>query len=111
MAEPYLTRLQSLIARLDMRAGSPNEISCKHFFAGAAAYVGGRIFMTLTPVGLALKLSDQDRAALFQLGATPLRYFPKAPVKKDYALLPSSLMDDEDTLNNWIARSLAFARG
>ena len=111
MAEPYLSRLQALIARLNVHAKDARDISCKHFFGGAAAYVDGRIFMTLTPVGLALKLPEQDRAALFKLGAKPLRYFPKAPVKRDYALPPSCFMDDAEALNDWIRRSLAFARG
>ena len=66
MAEPYLSRLQALIARLNVHAKDARDISCKHFFGGAAAYVDSRIFMTLTPAGLALKLSEQDCAALFQ---------------------------------------------
>ena len=111
MADPYLSQLQALIARLDVHAKDARDISCKHFFGGAAAYLNGQIFMTLTPVGLALKLSDQDRAALFKLGAKPLRYFPKAPVKKDYALLPSRFMDDEDALSDWIRRWAKRHRG
>ncbi len=110
MAEPYLSQLEALIARLDAPAAVAGEITCKHFFGGAAAFVDGRIFMTLTPVGLALKVSDQDRNGLFRLGAGPLRYLPKAPVKKDYALLPSSFLDHEEALDSWVSRSLAFAR-
>jgi hypothetical protein len=37
---------------------------------------------------------------------TPLRYFPKAPVKKDYALLPDSMRSDEAALARWIAASM-----
>jgi TfoX/Sxy family transcriptional regulator of competence genes len=85
-------------------------ISCKHFFSGAAAYVDGDIFMTLTPVGLALKLPEGDRNALFDQGWKSLRYFPNAPVKKDYALLPFQLIDDEGVLNDWISRSIEYVR-
>ena len=66
--------------------------------------------MTLTPVGLALKLSEGDRNALFDQGAKPLRYFPDAPVKKDYALLPSQLIEDDGVLNDWISRGIEYAR-
>ena len=39
--------------------------------------------MTLTPVGLALKLPERDRTDLLTTGASPLKYFPKAPIKKE----------------------------
>lgn len=110
MAEPYLKELKSIVAR----AGGPCEetvdITCKHFFSGAAAYADGHIFMTLTPVGLALKLPEADRNMLFDQGAKPLQYFPKAPVKKDYVLPPIQLIDDDGKLNEWIWRSIEFVR-
>lgn len=110
MAEPYLRDLQAIVAQSCVLPGNTGVI-CRHFFSGAAAYAGGRIFMTLTPAGLALKLSEEDRRRLFDLGATPLKYFPNAPVKKDYALLPPRLMDDEtmaDSITHWITRSMKF---
>ena len=81
---------------------SVDLIYCKHFLSGAAAYVDGDIFMTLTPVGLALKLPEGDRNALFDQSWKPVRYFPNAPVKMDHALLPSQLIDDEGVLKDWI---------
>lgn len=110
MAEPYLKELQSIVERADMRRDQADAVSCKHFFSGAAAYVDGHIFMTFTTVGLALKLPQDDRNTLFGQGAKPLQYFPKAPVKKDYALLPSQLIDDNGVLNDWISRSIKFVR-
>ena len=55
MAEPYLKELQSIVERIAQRYGVNGNIVCKHFFSGAAAYVNGHIFMTLTTVGLAIK--------------------------------------------------------
>ena len=108
MAEPYLSELRAIVGTAG--SWSPDAISCKHFFSGAAAYVDGDIFMTLTPVGLALKLPKKDRTALFDQGWKPLQYFPDAPVKKDYALLPSQLIDDKGVLNDWISRSIKYVR-
>ena len=110
MAEPYLRDLTSIVEVACAQDGLVAEILCKHFFSGAAAYVDGRIFMTLTTVGLALKLPESDRDSLFEQGAEPLMYFPNAPVKKDYVLLPNQLMDDEAVLNGWILRSIEFVR-
>ena len=85
-------------------------IECKHFFSGAAAYANDRIFMTLTPSGLALKLCASDRATVLDLGGTPLRYFAKAPIKKDYVVLPQLIRSDEVALGAWIRTSVEFCR-
>ena len=110
MAEPYLKELQAIVERWGVQSKETANPLCKHFFSVAAAYVNGQIFMTLTAVGLALKLSEDDRSTLFAQGAKPLKYFPKAPVKKEYALLPSQVIEDESALRDWISRSIAFVR-
>ncbi len=108
MAEPYLAELRLIIRSLHFSAKEKNPIICKHFFSGAAAYLGDQIFMSVSPVGLALKLSQSDCDALFANGAIPLRYFPKAPVKKGYAVLPVGIVEDKEILEKWIIKSIAF---
>ena len=108
MAEPYLKELQSLVERFALRQGGHLDIECKHFFSGAAAYENGHIFMSLTPVGLALRLPERDRSALLSEGAAALKYFPKAPVKKEYVVLPRKLVEDERALGVWITKSIEF---
>ena len=66
--------------------------------------------MSLSPVGLALKLADDDCALLLNQGATPLKYFPKAPIKKGYVVLSAQLIEDEKELSGWIKRSMEFVR-
>ena len=66
-------------------------------------------FITLTPVGLAMKLPENSRARLLKTGAKALRYFPKAPIKKDYVVLPPSIRDDKPKLKYWALRSLTYA--
>jgi hypothetical protein len=46
--------------------------------------------MTLTTVGLALKLPKDSGELVIGNGARPLRYFPKGPIKKDYVLVPKA---------------------
>ena len=110
MAEPYLSELMAVVER----AGEPGErldgILCKHFFSGAAAYFDDHIFMTLTTVGLALKLPEKDCNKLFDQGGIPLQYFPKAPMKKNYVLLPNQIINDNSSLNEWVSRSINFVR-
>lgn len=90
IAEPYLTDLKKLADQwmeADDRIGT---LECRHFFSGAAAYRNEKIVATLSPVGLAFKVPSEVRDELLDSGlAAPLRYFPKAPVKRDYVLFPS----------------------
>jgi len=109
MAKPYLSQLQSIVERLYMLQSDREVIFCKHFFSGAAAYFDGRIFMSLSPVGLALKLPEKDCITLLENGATPLRYFSKSPAKKGYAVLPEKITADDKVLKSWIDRSIIYA--
>jgi len=113
MAKEYVDKLSTLLDRVKPKLPRGHSlgrkpIEVKHFFGGAAAYVDGCIFMSLTKVGLALKLPEEDREQLFQSKqAKKLRYFPKAPVKKQYALFPKGFSDDR-TAKTWIEKSEAF---
>jgi TfoX/Sxy family transcriptional regulator of competence genes len=82
MAETHLRNLLSLIELLALNLNPKDAIQCKHFFGGAAAYANGRIFMTLTSRGLALKLQRDSRELLIRAGARPLRYFSKCSDKE-----------------------------
>jgi len=110
MAKPYLENLQDLIDRLRPEIDRLNDVECKHFFSGAAAYIDGHIFMSLSPVGLALKLPEDDIELIFSQGAKPLRYFAKSPIKKDYAVLPPQVVNDGKSLCSWVLRSIRFAQ-
>lgn len=88
----------------------PRDVTmdCKRYFSGAAAYANGRIFISLTPVGLAVKLAEPDKEALMRMRGTALRYFPKAPVKKAYVVVPENLAANTDLLKPWLARSISY---
>ncbi len=96
MAEPYLTQLEELADRwisADQRIGA---LECRHFFSGAAVYRNGVIVASLTPVGLAFKVPVEVHDELLDSDlASPLRYFPKAPIKRGYVLFPA--VKDLDT--------------
>ncbi len=113
MAEPYLQALGALLDQALDSAKVPEldvPITRRHFFSGAAAYAEGRIFMTLTTAGLALKLPQDARARLIGEGAVPLRTFAAGPVKKDYLVVPPRLAEDPEALAPWIEKSIGFVR-
>ncbi len=109
MAKEYVEKLTLLMSQVKPKLLRGKSIEIRHFFGGAAAYVGGHIFMSLTKVGPALKLPEADRERLFRSRrAKKLRYFAKAPVKKQYALFPIGFPDDCDFAKTWIEKSVVF---
>ncbi|MBI3677540.1 MAG: TfoX/Sxy family protein [Proteobacteria bacterium] len=87
------------------------ELRCKPMFGGIGAYAFGRMCMSLSDVGLALKLGEAERQALLRLkGAKPLQYAPDAPPSKSYVVVPDAMLSDLKMLQSWIARSADFVR-
>lgn len=109
MVKEYLVQLEVLVGPLVGRRVTGLTLEFKHFFSGAAIYVNGKICMTLTPVGFALKLPEVSRNLLKKRkGTKPLRYFPKGPVKKDYVVLPKTMLKDRRTLRRWVENSIQY---
>ncbi len=106
MAKEYLEKLEALLAPVARKLSPEVALEIKHFFSGAAAYANGRICITLTTVGLALKLPEDSRARLMKTGAKPLRYFPNGPIKKDYVVVPRSHREDKRKLATWARKSI-----
>ncbi len=85
------------------------DLECKHFFSGAAVYANGKICITLTPAGFAVKLPEQSRNSLIRdHGTKLLRYFPKGPIKKEYVVLPEATIKDMRTLQHWVEVSIEY---
>lgn len=107
MAKEYLDKLTALIDKATSGTFKNTHLECKHFFSGAALYVNGKICLSLTPVGFAIKLPEESRNALLkQKGTKPLRYFPEGPIKKDYVTLPKAFLSDVNILRYWVKVSI-----
>lgn len=107
MAQEYLERLTALLREATSGRFKDIKLEHKHFFSGAALYADGRICMSLTPVGLAVKLPEESRNALLkQKGTRPLRYFPEGPIKKDYVVLPKTILSNAKVLRHWVKISI-----
>ena len=85
------------------------ELVIKHFFSGAAIYVNGKICITLTPVGFAIKLPETVRNDLMkEKGIKSLKHFPKPPIKKEYVVLSKSKMNDLVKLRRLVKISIDY---
>ena len=109
MAKEYLEKLTEILKRATARRFSNVTFECKYFFSGAAVYADGRICMSLTPAGFAIKLPENQRDILLQKRGTKcLRYFPKGPIKKDYVVMPNSMLNDTKTLRKWVKLTVEY---
>lgn len=87
MAKIYYEQLNDLVDQLDIRGLTSTTLEVRHFFSGAALYFDGAICASISPMGLAFKLPDNEVDTLIQSGrAVPLKYFLKGNIKKGYAL-------------------------
>jgi TfoX/Sxy family transcriptional regulator of competence genes len=83
------------------------ELTFKPMFGGIMAYAGGKVFASLSDVGLALKLAGKDRDKLLAApGAKPLQYEPGQPPSKSYVVVSEALLSDAPALRAWIVRSV-----
>ena len=109
MAEPYLEILSSKIASLGLSTSEGIVLECKHFFSGAALYANGQICASLTAAGFGLKLPADVRNRLIEEEAgQALRYFEKAPVKKEYVALSQPVVDDPERLKLLLTLSIGY---
>ena len=110
MAEPYLERLITIVREARPAKTSGVRLECKHFFSGAALYANGTICASLTPVGFAVKLSEQSRAAVLrERRGKPLRYFKSGPIKKQYVLLSRATAADRAGIQAFLRESIRYA--
>ncbi len=109
MAKEYLDKLSAFIDKATADCFDGVRLECKHFFSGAALYSDERICISLTPVGLALKLPEKTKIRLLKnKTAVPLRYFPKAPIKKDYVLFPKGIEKGGRALHKYVKESIEY---
>jgi len=101
---------EELRRRVESAAPMEIELRFRPMFGGIGVYADGRMCMSLSNVGLALKLGESDRAALLEIkGSRPLQYEPDAPPSKSYVVVPDPMLSDRAQLGRWIARSASFA--
>ena len=110
MSSIYSNTLEKLLHQAHPRLFSTHQVTYKNCFGAIAGYVDGRIFVSCGKFGVALRLAPEVLAALLkETGVSPLRYFPKGHVKKEYAVLPKRILDDRGRFRQLLDESIEFA--
>lgn len=104
------TPLEELQNRLSMAAETltlDTELSFRPMFGGVTGYMAGRVFASLSNVGLALKLPPDAQAELLAVpGAKRLQYEPDSPPSKQSIVVPTEMLAQPDVLATWVRRSV-----
>ena len=108
MAQVYLDQLIELMAEIGPCLSTTADLTAGHFFSGAAVYADGRICISFTSAGLAIKLPQELCDKVMEKGGKPLQYFPNAPIKKAYVVLPPGMLGDKEALCFWIDKSVEY---
>jgi TfoX/Sxy family transcriptional regulator of competence genes len=109
MSEPSLEELQDKLSAAVEVLMLDGDLSFKSMFGGISGYLNGRVFASLSNIGLALKLSAEDQVALLkQAGAKRLRYEPDAPESKQYIVVPEAIQDSCEALSIWVKHSVDY---
>jgi TfoX/Sxy family transcriptional regulator of competence genes len=100
-----------LLKALEAAAPANIELLAKPMFGGIGVYADGRMFCSLSNVGLALKFGADERDMLLKVkGAKALQYEPSMPPSKSYVVVPDAMLKDKKVLGGWIAKSAAFVK-
>jgi TfoX/Sxy family transcriptional regulator of competence genes len=105
---PFQKSPPELVARFDDLAGLVPDASRKQMFGFPSLVLAGHMFMSLYEDHLVLRLSADDRAALFDLGGQVFEPMAGRPMK-DYVVVPEALVADTDAMGGWVERSFAYA--
>jgi len=78
-------------------------------FGNESAFVNGNMFYGLFGNDLFVRLSDEDRKELLENKGSSLLEPMKGRPMKEYVVLPRAWMDQPETLQRWVSRSLQWA--
>ena len=112
MNDTYLAELKGLLDRAVPRLVAADRLSFKGVFGAVGGYIDGSIFISCGRFGVALRLPPTTLDVVFrEEGVKHLRYFPKGHVKKEYAVLPTRILEDDTLLAKLADESVRYASG
>ncbi len=107
----YLDRITTFLKRVRPDLADTHPLEFKHSFGAVAGYVDGEIFISCGKFGIALKLPRVVLDDLFkEKDVQKLKYFPNGHIKKEYAVLPDRILENEGQIRELLDQSIHFVR-
>jgi TfoX/Sxy family transcriptional regulator of competence genes len=109
MNTTYFNQLTELLLGAFDGTADADLVEYKSVFGAVGGFVDDTIFITCGRFGVALRLPPDVRGQVIEHdGGSHLRYFPKGHVKKEYVVLPQTILDDEKRLRDLVSRSVTY---
>ncbi len=86
----------------------PADVERRKMFGYPAAFVNGNMAAGLHQDGLVLRLTEEDRSSLLDIGGRPFVVMGRA--MGGYVLAPDNFKEKHSELKKWLARSVAYAK-
>ncbi|MCH7620823.1 MAG: TfoX/Sxy family protein [Chloroflexi bacterium] len=110
MKNNYLDELMKLLKQARPGLAATRQLEFKNVFGAVAGYVDGNIFISFGKFGVALRLPPETLESVFkEAGVEPLKYFPRGHVKKEYAVLPKGILDNNIQFKRLLDKSIRYA--
>ena len=112
MKSTYLGELTKLLEQARPLLASTHVLEFKNVFGAVAGYVDGNIFISCGKFGVALRLPPGALEEVFKEdGVERLRYFPNGHVKKEYAVFPQRMLEDQEQFRKLVDESVTYVCG
>ncbi|MFT5163588.1 MAG: hypothetical protein ACI9FJ_002184 [Alteromonadaceae bacterium] len=86
-----------------------HRLTFKPCFGAVAGYIDDKVFITCGKFGLALRLPGATLTGLFASGqGSALKYFEKGHIKKEYAVLCPTLLEDEAGFRQLLQTAISY---
>ena len=109
MQNKYFEKITKLLEKSVSKFAIKDRLEFKNVFGAIGGYVKGHIFISCGRFGVALKLPPKTLTELFQeKNISPLRYFPKGHIKKEYAVIPQQIINDKIRFKKLLKKSIQF---
>jgi TfoX N-terminal domain len=105
----YVSCVSGLLLKARPRLTTTHNLEFKNCFGAVAGYVRTKIFISCGEFGIALKLPRETIERIVREdGGRHLKYFTNGHVKRDYVVLPKSVIEDNARFKTLLDASIQF---
>ena len=99
---------QGLVDKFEQLIPEASSVEKRKMFGYPCCFVKGNMFMGLHQENMLLRLSEDDRKEFLEVeNAHQFEPMP-GTVMREYVVIPSDMIENHETMNNWIRKSLEY---
>ena len=109
MKNKYFDKVAKLLARVRPKLSATHRLEFKNVFGSVGGYTNGHIFISCGKFGVALRLPPRALGILSkEKHVKHLKYFPNGHIKKEYAVIPKRILQDDREIRKLLNESIKY---